>query len=354
MNIFRLISFVLVLIGFQSAQASLSLMALVISCPDDKNENYSAGCVFELEDYTSEVTILESDGIVFITQVQAPGSFINETSEIQIIVTDDGGNVETCFFTINLPPRPEISFSNSPPFCHGGNDGSISATVTNGEPPYTFEWTTGATTPMIVGVSAGSYGLTVTDANGCTTLREMTLSQPSKVELDLNVFTFPAGHNVSSKEAADGSASGSASGGTPPYAWLWSTGENTSSISDLAMGEYWVVVTDFNGCVDTASFILIPPFILNIPVAISPNGDGLNDVFVINGLEDHPENKLIIFNRWGDIVYQKENYKNDWDGSSNAELQIGGKDLPDGAYFYHLRIKDQNSVIKGSVIIKRQ
>ncbi len=354
MNNLRLIVLTVLLLGCQSAFANLSMMALVITCPDDKDENYTAGCVFELEDYTSEVTIVESDGLVFINQVPTPGSFINETSEIQIIVTDEGGNVETCYFTINLPPRPEISFTNTQPFCYGGGDGAISSTVINGEPPYTYEWTNGATTQNISGVSAGSYGLTVTDANGCTDLREVNLSQPTKVELTLNVFTFQGGHNVSSKEATDGSASGTASGGTPPYAWLWSTGENTTSISDLGVGEYSVVVTDFNGCVDTASFTLIPPFIINIPVAISPNGDGLNDIFVIDGLEDHPENELVIFNRWGDIVYRKENYLNDWDGSSNAELQLGKKELPDGAYFYHLQIKDEPNVIKGSVIIKRK
>jgi len=354
MNYLRLITLASFLFSFQTVFASLSLVALVIVCPEDKNENYSTNCTFEIQDYTGEVIILESDGNVFINQIPTPFTLINQTSEIQIIVTDEGGNVETCFFTIHLPPRPEISFTNTQPFCYGASDGVISSIIVNGEPPYTYEWTNGATTPNLSGVGAGTYGLTVIDANGCTALREVNLSQPTKVELTLNVFTYQGGHNVTSKEATDGSASGTASGGTPPYAWLWSTGENTSSITDLGVGEYWVVVTDFNGCVDTASFTLTPPFIINIPVAISPNGDGLNDVFVIGGLEDHPENELIIFNRWGDIVYKKENYLNDWDGSANAELQLGKKELPDGAYFYHLQIKDEPNVIKGSVIIKRK
>lgn len=344
----------LTLVFFLLLSTPLLHAALVITCPIDKNENYQSNCSFEIEDYTAEVGILESDGLVFINQVQAPGTAISQSTTIQIIVTDEGGNVESCFFDIILPPRPEISFSTTQPFCFGGQDGFISATVTNGQAPYTYLWTTGGTGNSIAGLSAGSYGLTVTDAVGCSVLREVTLSQPSKVTLNLNVSTFAGGHNVSSKDAEDGSASASATGGNPPYAWLWSTGENTTSIQGLGVGEYWVQVTDFNGCVDTASFSLIQPFILNIPVAISPNGDGLNDVFIIDGLEDYPENTLVVFNRWGDIVFRESPYMNSWGGESTADLQIGKNELPDGTYFYHLRVKDQPEVLKGSIIIKRQ
>ena len=337
----------------RNAQANLALMNLVIACPADKSETFSPGCTFEVGDYTGEVSILESEGAVFINQIPAPGSFINQTTQIQIIVTDNGDNVQTCFFTITLPPLPQVTITTTRPFCNGGVDGAAFATVTNGQPPYSYQWTTGATSPTILGLAAGSYGVTVTDANGCTALQEATISQPSKVVLSLNVYTFEGGHNVSSKEATDGSATASATGGTPPYAWLWSTGDNTSAVSGLGVGDYWIVVTDANGCVDTMSFKITPPFVVNIPVAISPNGDGLNDVFAIEFLEDYPENELIIFNRWGDIVYKTDNYQNDWNGTSTAALQIGKNELPDGVYFYQLNIKNEPP-IKGSVILKRK
>jgi large repetitive protein len=60
----------------------------------------------------------------------------------------------------------------------------------------------------------------------------------------------------------------------------------------------------------------------------SPNNDGLNDVFFIEGLEKYPNNRLCIYNRWGNQIYETKNYKNDWDGKWN------GKILPDGTYFY--------------------
>src|SRR5690606_28297356 len=118
MTFLRLITLIIFFFGFQTAKANLSLLALVINCPTDKNEDYSPGCLFSLGDYTSEVVILESDGAVFVNQLPTFGTTINQTTEIQIIVTDEGGNVETCYFTINLPPRPEISFTNTQPFCY--------------------------------------------------------------------------------------------------------------------------------------------------------------------------------------------------------------------------------------------
>lgn len=334
--------------------AHQALSALVVTCPTDKNENFEPGCGFAIGDYTGEVVILESDGMTFINQVQVPGTVINQTTTIQIIVTDEGGNVESCYFNIILPPLPEVTLSSTEPFCYGDAGGSVTANVTGGQAPYTYLWTTGETGASISGLTAGSYGVIVTDANDCPVLRETTVTEPPRVVLDLNVLVLSGGHNVSSKDAEDGEASVTATGGTPPYVWLWSTGETTSSVSGLGVGEYWVMVTDFNGCVDTASFQLVAPFIINVPVAISPNGDGLNDTFVIAGIEDHPENSLLIFNRRGDIVYQAENYANDWDGTANADMQIGSSELPDGSYFYHLQIKDHPEVIRGSVLIKRK
>ncbi|MEY4539034.1 MAG: hypothetical protein RLZZ306_791, partial [Bacteroidota bacterium] len=73
-----------------------------------------------------------------------------------------------------------------------------------------------------------------------------------------------------------------------------------------------------------------------IPQGFSPNGDGTNDAFKINGLKDTELNELIIFNRWGGVVYASEDYKNDWIGQSNqGVVAIGaGQGLPDGTYFY--------------------
>ncbi len=76
-----------------------------------------------------------------------------------------------------------------------------------------------------------------------------------------------------------------------------------------------------------------------VPNVITPNGDGKNDVFKINGLELHPENTLSIFNRWGNEVYRSNGpYKNDWNGNG----------LNEGTYYYLLKIKDKDGSERSS------
>nr|WP_247649168.1 gliding motility-associated C-terminal domain-containing protein [Lutibacter sp. B1] len=87
---------------------------------------------------------------------------------------------------------------------------------------------------------------------------------------------------------------------------------------------------------------------------ISPNGDGINDTFVIEGLELYPNNTLKILNRWGAVVYSTTNYKNDWDGISEHELTIGKKTrLPAGTYFYILYLNGKKSSRTGYIYLNR-
>jgi len=85
--------------------------------------------------------------------------------------------------------------------------------------------------------------------------------------------------------------------------------------------------------------------------AITPNGDGLNDVFIFDFLLTNPDqfddNEFIVFNRWGDIVYQAKPYNNDWGGTNTS-----GKELPQGTYYYILRLDiTERLILKGDVTI---
>jgi gliding motility-associated-like protein len=88
-------------------------------------------------------------------------------------------------------------------------------------------------------------------------------------------------------------------------------------------------VTDDNGCSDSLMVNLdckqVPIF---IPQLVSPNGDGKNDTWVIANLETYPNNKVKIFNRWGNEVFVADPYLNDWDGKSNNLITIGNGLLP--------------------------
>ncbi|NJL74429.1 MAG: gliding motility-associated C-terminal domain-containing protein [Saprospiraceae bacterium] len=86
------------------------------------------------------------------------------------------------------------------------------------------------------------------------------------------------------------------------------------------------------------------PLLDNLPNSITPNGDGKNDQLIfdiiLDGTEQFPDNQIIIFNRWGDIVYEAIPYQNDWDGKNEK-----GQDLPQGTYYYILRLDIANGII---------
>lgn len=139
--------------------------------------------------------------------------------------------------------------------CSGGGNGSINLTVTGGTAPYSYNWSNGATSQNISGLYAGTYGVSVTDANGCTIAATGTVSQPagalsSSISSSENVLCF-GGNN--------GTATLQVSGGTPPYAFLWSNGSTSQNLSSLSAGNYSVTITDDHGCISQSSVVITQP-----------------------------------------------------------------------------------------------
>jgi gliding motility-associated-like protein len=95
--------------------------------------------------------------------------------------------------------------------------------------------------------------------------------------------------------------------------------------------------------------IIIVPIDVFIPNAITPNNDSLNDKFKIVGLERFPENSLEIFNRWGNIVYKKRDYDNNWEGYGNVKGQISNNRLPPGTYYYIFKFGIKKQPLSGYV-----
>jgi gliding motility-associated-like protein len=96
-----------------------------------------------------------------------------------------------------------------------------------------------------------------------------------------------------------------------------------------------------------------PRFI--IPQAISPNGDGLNDTWFIDGIENYPNNTVTIFSRWGDVVYKVSGYDNTnilWQGEFLNGKDTENSEVPDGTYFYEIQLNGK-SKISGFVVLKR-
>ncbi len=106
---------------------------------------------------------------------------------------------------------------------------------------------------------------------------------------------------------------------------------------------------EFSAAADV--IITVIPNDLFIPEGFSPNGDGMNDFFIIKGVDSFNVT-FQVYNRWGNMVYEKKSYKNDWDGISNSGLLLGSK-LPDGTYFYLINFNNGEKAKIGYITINR-
>jgi gliding motility-associated-like protein len=266
-----------------------------------------------------------------------------------VIVTDQHGCAKEATVNVYGQLSPlELTSVATPAACYDGNSGSISVYTTGGTPPYTYIWSNGYIGMNLSGVAAGQYSISVTDSVGCTTNATYTVTQPTPVQVNLTAMVYPTGFNVSTYNGSDGTVKTEASGGTAPYTYLWSNGNSGAELVDVPAGEYTVTVTDNNGCIDTASVILVEPNVLELPTGYSPNDDGKNDLFVIHGIKAYPNNHFVVFNRWGNEVYSADGYHNTWNGKNKD-----GKDLPDGTYFVVLTVNGGAITRKGYVDLRR-
>jgi hypothetical protein len=184
-------------------------------------------------------------------------------------VTDANGCTTSATYTLTQPTALAVHITKVNVFCNGGHNGRATATPSGGTAPYTYLWSTGATTAMITGRPQGNYTVTVTDANGCSKSGIICITQPARISIT------PSTTNVSCFGGSNGTASAVVSGGTPAYTYLWSTGGNTNSISGLSNGSYTLTVTDAKSCTSTKTVSISQPTALSISITstnVSCNG----------------------------------------------------------------------------------
>jgi hypothetical protein len=195
--------------------------------------------------------------------------------------------------------------------CMGGNDGTATATVSGGTPPYSYSWNSSPvqTTQTAVNLPAGTYAVAIVDANGCTASGAVTLTQPSTgISATASVIS-----NVSCNAGMDGAAVVMATNGTGPLTYMWndpaSTGNDT--LAGTGAGSYIATVTDSLGCSDTAMVTITEPSAI-ITTTMGYNAscfglcDGLGAVSVNGGTP--PYNYI---------------WSNGWLGASDSNLCAG-------------------------------
>jgi len=269
-------------------------------------------------------------------------------------VTDWGGCKGTLGTTIKEPDSLIVSYTKKDLTCFNKPEGSIELFPTGGTPPYEYVWWNGITDQSSSSLYDGEYLIVVRDSNYCSFNLAITLTKPDTIVVEKSTV------KPFCPDSEDGSITVNASGGTGILLYSWYDGSGLNTIENLKEGLYKLTITDGNNCqvTDTTHLKAERSACVDIPSAISPNGDGVNDTWDIQTgskqstggrLGDMYPNAIIeIYNRWGILVFKSQaGYPVDWDGNYN------GSKLPIDSYHYILDLRNGRKPLTGIVTIIR-
>ena len=243
-------------------------------------------------DATGSVDITPAGGTPAYTYSWSTGATTQDISGVPagsytVTINDANGSTGGCATTLTVTlTEPTLLTSSVIPSIYPGGfnlsgcapDGWVDLTVNGGISNYSYVWSNGANTEDISNLLAGTYIVTITDNNGCTTTNTITLTSPSGLSQTVSSPTFPSGNNISCFGASDGTVDLSPIGGAPPYTFLWSNGGTTEDLSNVPAGTYNVTITDDNGCQIVSSITLTQPTALTQSTAAFtyPSGDNIS------------------------------------------------------------------------------
>ncbi|MBQ3657794.1 MAG: gliding motility-associated C-terminal domain-containing protein [Bacteroidales bacterium] len=301
-----------------------------ISVKVNPPEEFSLGKKVEFcedEELTKEFKVENSEKFSSFTWLDNKEKGLKRTFPKPGIYTLESQDINGCFWkddiTVIKNPLPEIDFSADSVFCNN-KDNFLDCKV----PEAKYLWSTGEETQIIKVSQPGKYSVKVTDKNGCTSSDSVELVYKTLPEIFLNADTsYCEGEslplNVNWKDA---------------FNYIWQDLSEGKNYEVTQPGVYKVEVK--NICGTTSAETLVHERYCGemiIPNIITPNGDGINDVFKIKGLNSGWH--LEIFNRYGKRVFVSDNYQNDWSAEG----------LSDGVYFYVMEKNGKRK--KGNVTV---
>lgn len=226
----------------------------------------------------------EDDGSIELTATNAVGVLtfdfndgngpLDETSITRLgggsftinVFDSEGCTGNTVDFTLTEPDQITSIIDSRPGItCNGANDGTAIVTATGGAPDYTYEWSNGSTNRSIANLSPGVYTVVITDTNGCTdTAMTAPLADPEVLTATISNF-----NDVSCPTNMDGSITLDVNGGIMPYKYTTDgiNFENGTTLSNLAIGDYDITVTDNNNCPVEVSGVISSPASLSFDVS---------------------------------------------------------------------------------------
>jgi gliding motility-associated-like protein len=282
------------------------------------------------------------------------GTILPNAPGTAIITYTTARDVNGCAGIASLPIRIlsssafYVAGNITPAKCYGSSDGSISLSLAGGSGNFTYMWQDGSVLSLLNAIPAGSYSVTVTDTiTQCMVSRTFALSQPDAINI-----TSVIGSDVCKQKK--GSISVAVNGGIGPYTFAWAHGAAGSELVGLYAGSYSVTVTDANTCSRNETYTVNDSSgQVVVHNGITPNNDGYNDTWIIDYIQDYPNNDVKVYDKWGDLVWEQHGYNNNWEG-----IGLKNEKLPDGTYYYVLLLNSDNNacgagLFKGAILIKR-
>jgi gliding motility-associated-like protein len=275
---------------------------------------------------------------------------INTPGNYSIVMTDPGTGC-TATEVVQMDPPTQINITSALVqniTCGGASDGVITI-ITDNSSGVSYTWTPNVGNGSSVnGLSPGVYSVEVSNDDQCTDDSTFTITEPDPIVVSM----------IDSVGSECGEANGyltvAATGGQGGFSYTWNNGTSGPTNSGIDAGNHTVTVTDAAGCsvdevLDLGCTELIP---IVVPQLITPNGDGKNDVWIIQNIQQYPEIKVWVYNRWGNLVYQSQPYNNDWNGYYTEGGNVNGP-LPASTYFYLIdTMKKSQDPIKGYLEIQ--
>ncbi len=251
-----------------------------------------------------------------------------------VTVTDNIGCFETAPFTIQrIENITVINTSVTNTDCNASN-GKIEVTsVETGTAPinYSIDGINYSTSNVFENLSKGVYSVYVVDNLGCKDTTQVIVKEPESPSVVSSVDFPPCAETGTVTFSKDSS-------GAEPFTYSVDGSDFSSENTyEMTAGVHSVVVQDANLCYDTLEIVLAntcPE--IKISVMFSPNGDGINDYWTILNIDQFPKNQVNVYDRWGQLVYRKNNYDNSWDG------KVAGKIIPASGYYYVVYLDKDN------------
>jgi large repetitive protein len=271
-----------------------------------------------------------------------------------VVITDIRGCTDTINFAINEPEPIIINYLLTPPTCTGMFDGGMAVEVSGGtgtlttvfEPEEVEVVEIDSVTFTVPGLGEGEISITVFDESDCSVVEDIDVIPAIITDMVLTTFSSPE----SCWNEQDGTATVAVQNGNQPITYQWDDVMEQTTPTAVGLSpniEYTVIVTDSIGCTLTTSVFVEPTigcfFMAN---ALTPNGDGVNDVWVVGGLEYFPTANVQVFNRWGQVVFESKGYQSPWEGTYKGEK------LPVADYYFLIEYDSSKEPLMGTVTIK--